>query len=664
MGDRTSSVQESKSDVRARSGHDQPTTTRPDAASTSAAEMVRAELLVAQHWLDTGTTRLEHDRGRNAQRDQETIREVEYHASRHLELVHKTVTDLQTNIGATKLVEQVDRTSRALDLFVTATIEHAPNANKLDRGRLLEMDSGIRNALQLSHTPRRGPHVKASNSNDTYERQAIGPTLDFLTVKAKEFLAELRASSQTNRDSVVLRASQTLSRVDHVAFLIDEYDGKDAKTAFASKIDAFSSTVLAIATWIDKKQDRATMTSFFHSVVSETDSLRQRVGLKPLDQSDFQVRTTRNETNGDEAEKADVLHAQTELHLAIQTARAGVGIGMNRFLEFAKFERLSPPGSIWGELIKGILIAVVGNVIGPGVGALFSRVTKVSEDLAQGSATDIVQSVLGTATQQAADAVAAMHASIRERQLFSEVLVTAYANATEMLERSVNDRIHEASISAGEIGRLLAEVNKTKARMADITFMEASQGYALYKARAGLGTTEGAGKKQVTQIGTEDEYFGTPTHDLPRRIGAPPLPPVPMGRTGGKSGTIGVAKLTVSIDGGRIAMDEFQIHGINGDLARGVLARAMYQPGSLGIPLEIEFDVADVAGMLVAKDWIKTQETPMLVVDELGVVRTSRAWDVFSDVRSAYSRLMLATPQQAWLEIKRSSIPSTIRTVG
>jgi len=624
-------------------------------------DVVRTSLLNAQHWLDKGTAAFK--KGHPPPDRQQLL---------GLALVHayeaQTTLGKGTEIERARVVPQLEQTTQALleldDVAFNYHQEHDPQARPKFESAMNKIRTSLAIqsfTLDLDPAPKLEPHARADKDNDTYEAMALTPVLELVRLDSEAALQQLRASKGGHFERVQQISGSLLQQARHGAKLTELYARNDEAKRFGAEINAASHAVLNLWRWMFGRQNHKAMLDAFLPVMAQVDIIRTSAHFGPI-RDLTPTDAPAGQLIEEKAGERDLAAAQSKFEAVLAHLVTGTEQGAEKFRELGQLHDPPEPGSLWKELAKGILIGVVGNLIGPGVGAVVARLSSMAgkaigegaKSMVAGSATDIAQAWAGTTFDAAATTSRSENDKIRDAMLFKNHLVMSQSAAVMAAKTKNAARINEVSITSADVMAMTVELERHAVGIVDRTYNEACRGFALLLAQRALG----AGSNKVTRIGTGDEYFGVPREtieDLPRigdRIGLPSgLPPK---RIDGKSGAPGVAKLVVGVDrSNQFEVKGVSISGMNQDMASAVVDRAGFHIDRLGLPTEIEFDVS-WAMTTIGPVQIK-RELPKIVVDETGALRASIAWELFTEVPSIVEPF--ATPEKAWATVRKESIP-------
>jgi hypothetical protein len=516
--------------------------------------------------------------------------------------------------------------------------------------QLLERTIQLRTLLGLDPDPLASYSKTgaAKSPKNSAESDVLAPVMELVRLEAEAAYEQLvdidvrKASDKEGpykadeRDSVIAAVTGRLQH--HVVYahsLLDEHPAVDGGVKM--RVAAASAPIQQIWAWIFARENNAKMLSLIDRVMYELDALRATVGLGSLVRDPVSPPAqASSKAAGDEAQAVKGEWKRLDNAIAHQFEAFTAGAG--RFSDYAKLTPPPPKASFWEELAKGILISVIGNVVGPAVGALVKAnartMTELSLGLIAGSTTDSVQALAGKIADDAFVEAASVNDLPRNVALFTKGLVLTQAECVRVAQDQVTKRVQAKSISAAELVAMREDIDKSSAQQVELmTFQRAAHGFALLTAQLGLDV------KGDDKVSAMDGYFGEPMSGGDR-----------FGETryGSKLGTMGVGRLQITLfAGGRFRIEKFALNGMIGDLARAVLAQAGDGIDKIGLPIELEIEPNNSGRDAHA----------FLAIDERGQVRATRGWELMHGTFDG-------TPEKLWQSVRRTSIPTSVVEKG
>ncbi len=647
-------------------------------------ETVRSSLLAAQHWLDAGTSSLKRGHGNDMKESNVVVHKTLLMAGQHLAEAEHVIFGSDTSLNTSKLAAEMDATSRSISAFVQADIAVGPMGDSellADSEwfvRMLERETSLRALFNLPEAVNAGPRVNASASHGLDDGRSVGLVLDL--VRAEAALAYAQLLDHQDRGVVGIRVSMLSKHLEHALFLLHQRSGKDDARKYASHIEAASLEVQHVRRWLAGMQNTGSASAAFEVVVYRMDELRAAAHLKPFEKLDGAVQTE-GEQKQERGEKAGIEAAQGLLTIRLNKAFVGFAAGAQLFTDFAQLVRPTPPSADWLKIARDVMIAMAANLVGPAVGLLVSKLAaSAGTAVTKGTLTYITKtttdSLKKTAMAIADDATATAKSAnqdIRDRELFAQGLILFQASLHADILTSVVDRIRAKEVTETELMAMAAALDVELTGIRDLAYHQAAHGFALLRARQATGVAT-VGTKQVSAIGSAEEYFGAQKDNLDVSInevsGVLGVPRVPAPRAGGKVGGVGIAKLTIYIDAhGGHHMQKFDVHGMNDDMRNAILENANFRLPQLALPLEVALEnpwnvTTNAGGLGSPWSWART-ETPMMIIDETGALRASIAWDVLARQSALSPNIAksFATPEQAWSVIRKTELPRSLAVI-
>ncbi len=591
--------------------------------------VARSALLTAQHWFDKGVASLAGTKPI----EWETVAEMAFPS---LDQALTVIGDWDEARG--KIAAQLDATRRAMDLYFNRMTPRVPprevGSYKRVVDKLRSTEVTLRAALDLPMLPAQEVHKPASKHDDVYEAQSLGATLDLIAFEARTTLERARSSNDATvyRPLVLGAVPELQNQLAHALSLSDAYGGTDKAHAFAARIQIASIPITGLRNFITTRLNDKALSDQFAVVEARANRLRAAHKLEPLGGP--------HERAIEKQEHQSVDAALLRLDAGLDELQGKIELGANRFYELAKLEDPQAPGSLWTELAEGLIVALIGNVVGAGIGRVMKglslgMISDEAQDLISGSASDTLQSWSGAVNTAKTTARAEENERIRDALFFRESLLESRQAVALGVKTAIAKRIEEGTIATVEINAIATELLRQAVTAKERTYQDAARKFALFLARRGLGGTEQRRGKEVSKIGTAHEYF----------IGDS------LSRAGKRDGTEGIARISVELDRSGPTVDRFQLLGMNSDMANAVLGGASRRINKLGLPTEIE----------IAPTWSRLKW--IIVVDEAGELRTSTPWNEFRTDVPALGPIVAAygTPAKAWDRLREVLIPSTVK---
>jgi hypothetical protein len=458
-----------------------------------------------------------------------------------------------------------------------------------------------------------------------------------------------------DRTKVIEGAAPVIgSELDSLHLLLAQNGASEPPEALRPLIEQATTPILKIRRWLDGRQGTATVIALFRrDVIDRLDAIRALLGLPATGAMDSPA-LPQQETEEEGRELRDMQALASAFHMKLIGVLGSIKEGTERFEAFAALKRPPPPTPWWASLAKATLIAVIGNLAGPLGGLIGKKIAgelgaKGAKEIGNWMAGVVTDAVEGFASDIASGALSAAETgneTTRDRRFFVEGFLATQHHLTEAAWLAIDERVKEKTISGDVLESIIRGMNDVKfVDLANLIYGEAARGFALLTAREGLGIRDDAGHRGETDM---REYEG---HDEVQDLGPVRFPM----RVRDKRGTSGVGRLSAAViddgDGASIAIDRFQINGMNDDMAIAVMGRAGHQLAKLGIPLEIHVALPSVPL------WSAT-----LLIDEHGALQDALDWDVMNDdssTRSANSAFY-STPARLWDAMK--NIPLSEKT--
>ena len=550
------------------------------------------------------------------------------------------------------LQPQMEATTRAVQEVVRMHGDRPPVTQLKDQAVKLRMLLRLDPDLTTSYAT---GEIEKSNKGRHDETEVAGPLVELVRIEAQagyEQLVEIdlrKADGQPDERGAIVAA--ITGKLQHHVVYAHALLGEQPAVArtLAPKIAAASAPIQQIRAWIFSRQDNAKLLQLFDRVLHEVDALRATAGLGSLAKEPIPA-LARASVEGAHKEHDAVTEAQQKLVAAIKAKFTAFQMGADRLKTTAKMDPPSPKPSFWEELAKGILISVIGNVIGPAVGALVRasarEMTEASLGFVAGATTDSVQAIASKIADGAFARAVSANDRVRNIQLFYEGLVLTQAECVRAAEVSITSRVSAKTISAAELVAMREDIAKANLyQVADMTFEHAAHGFVLLTAQQRLGLQN----REGDQVSAMEGYFGKPMGGS--RFGESMI--------GGKTGTEGVGRLRVAVfDNGDLAgyrIEKFALNGMVDDLAEAVLVHAGYRMDKLGIPIEIEIE-PPTSGR---------EARAFLAIDERGELRGSKNWSALQQAHArARNADFYASPEKMWQSLRHDPLPKSIVEKG
>ncbi len=581
-------------------------------------------------------------------------------------------------------VERMDEMRRAMDIYIelaTSRVEVSDaGAFRKVVEHLREQDYIIREMSRLPARPGRQKHVTAMKSDDAYEAQALVACLTSIEVLSNLTHDGIGSMKEGTYAPAIEISSQALEQeLAYAVSLLSAYEGSDKARAFAPRIKSVGIALARLQRFIEGRQNNKAMRSQFAGAQKNANKLMVATGLQPIESIEL---GSSNEVEASEgAELTHITTARSELTSALTTLNTRIHVAADQFYELSKLVDPIDDSSLWSDLVKGLLIALIANVVGPNVGGLITRLagtktTKLLEvteklvkhplnfqrtvkqtilkggevsnrvgegaqNLIANTTTDASQAWAGTLTAAEAETKSEKTAQNKAALFFKKSLILAADESRGKIESDVSRRQDDRDISAAEIKAMAAGIEKDAADAFTRTLNGAARDFALMLAQLSLGADAKPNAKpkdkQVTKIGNDYQHG-------------------PGWTDGTRLKAEGIARIKIHVTHAGFSVDHYELVGLNKELTKLVYDGAAGRIGHLGVPTEIEFS-SDRSGH---KD--------LLVVDELKKIRYVTPWNLFRapNISELGFASAFATPEKAWQRLQGEVIPNTftVRTNG
>ena len=586
---------------------------------TSQAAVMRGALVTAQHWLEHGGA---------SGSWLNVAKHVETHVAEAVSLIGRSSAFLE-------VAGQLDETYRAMDAYILRTAPQLRGSEadsfRAEFKAIRSVTENMRRALKMQHHPSTRGRRPASNTNDAYEGAALEATLDLIALEATAAVGH----AETNQ-TLALNAVATLLRdLSYAGSLLDVYGGTDKAKRFTAKAGSAGLALAKLQRVVNDKQDNKSLREAFKPVEAKSNELMGAIKLPLI--ADIELKTS-NKRDGEKDEAtAEITAARSTLRSAFTTLNTRIGEGAFIFYELATKEDEPDPSALWSEMVKGLLISLIANVIGPGVGALASKLGIVAAekavDLVANTATDTLQAWADSV--QAAESEAKTDSDKNKAALYFKRSVVLGADKTRsLIETDFDDRITDRSVSASEIRHAATLITNAAKGAATRTLHHSARDFALMLAQRSLGADAKPGakrtEKQTTRIGSDYQYG-------------------PGWEDGKRTGAEGIARLRIRVRDSGNSVDHYELVGLNKDMAKAVFDGAQGRIGKLGVPTEIELS-SDQSG-----------HKELVVVDEGANIRFSTGWQLFRQESMRKHARTFGSPDKAWEELRHYIIPDTFK---
>lgn len=596
----------------------EPKASRFDSAQAS---VVRSALETAQNWFE-----------RNA-----PWRIVANHVSLHFQ---EAVSLISRSKPSLESAGQLDATYRAMDAYI---LRVAPQlqGDEADTFRhefkaIRSVADNLRRVLGMPKLPSKKSGRSASKSNDTYEAAALEATLDLVLLEATMTTNKVSAASESQYIPAIINAASRLHRdLNYAVEMLNAYGGADRARRFGKQAGAVGLALAQLQRFINDRQNRKQMVDAFGAVESKADELMEGVKLPAI--SSIELKTSNKRDDLKEGASIELTTARSALGSSFSSLQTKVAEGAFLFYELAVKQDEPDEASLWTDLVKGLLIALVGNALGPGVGTLATRAGLVAAEGAginfvANAATDAIQAWAGPIIDAAKGQTKNDADKKKAALYFKTSVVLASDEVRRRIEKDFDRRISDHSINAQEIRDAESKVSNEVPGAEIRTFHHAARDFALMLAQQSLGVDESPGQptsKKTTRIGKDYEHH--------------------RGWTDGqKSRAEGIARLSVTVGADGYSIERYELVGLNKEMAKAVLDGAQGKLGSLGLPTEISITT-------------KGHGYPeMLVVDEKTTIRYSTSWNLF---RQSPASARFDSPDKAWKELRNAVIPSDLVSI-
>ncbi len=627
--------------------------------------VVRTALQTAQHWLDRG----------KATRWDVVAAHVALHVQEAVSLIGQS--------GAWRqLAGQLDETCRALDLYIV-TVGSTLQGSELDKfghefRPLRATTNNMRRVLGLSEQPKKTQHKRASQRDDVYEAQALDAVLDLIAHEAGQAFRQAHDSRDPRRyQAIILSTIPSLQRrLSYAVSVMGAYAGSDKHSRFARGIQPAAKALAELQRFINGRQNNKEMLTQFALVEGSANQLLAAVQLSPL--SSIKVETSNAQDDSKEEEKLAVTTARNRLDRVLHDLQTKINLGAQNFFDYSQLVDPPKPGSMWPELVKGLLISLITNVIGTGAGNLINRFAAqaaaltgkfghvsdrskktVNGDTSKGSAVDTLQAWTGSVDDAMNEAASDKNEQTRDAILFRQAVILAAARTHKLLMGTVDTRIEKKEIAADEITNETGRIELEAKDAAERTLQLSAKGFATLMAQRTLGAIDAPDKPpskddkdqqpplrklkpdekpKLTKIpGAHDYFFGSEA----------------IAKGGKRDDVKGIARIKVDLSSTGFEAKELQLVGLNSDIAKSVVAGSE-RLGKLEVPAEIEVTLKGRSG-----NWF-------LLVDESGTLHSYTSWESFRASIPADEALVepFRTPQQTWAKLQTLSLRNVTVTGG
>ncbi len=587
---------------------------------TSQAAVMRGALVTAQHWLEHGGA---------SGSWLNVAKHVEMHVAEAVSVIGRSSAFLE-------VAGQLDDTYRAMDAYILRTAPQLRGSEadsfRTEFKAIRSVTENMRRTLKLQHHPSTRGRRPASNTNDAYEGTAIEATLDLIALEATA-----ASGHAAQNQPLALNAVAALQReLAYAVSLVDSYAGKDKEKRFAAKAGAAGLALARLQRGINDSQNNKPMREAFATVEAKADELMGAIKLPVI--ANIELKTSNKRDLAKDTGLEEITAARSGLTNAFTSFSTGIQEGTFLFYELAKKQDEPDAPALWSEMVKGLLISLIGNAIGPGVGALATKLGLVAAgaaaDYIANAATDTVQSWAGPIIDTA-KAESKTDTDIHKAALyFRKSVVLGADGARARIVAGFDKRIEEHSISAGEIREATGLIVEATKGLATRTLHHSARDFALMLAQRSLGADKKPDAKPLdkgtTRIGS-DWQFGEGWTD------------------GKRNAAEGIARIKIRLGDAKPSVDHYELVGLNKDMAKAVFDGAQGKVGELGVPTEIELS-SDRSG-----------HKELLVVDEHAKVRFSSPWQLFREESMRGRAPKFASPEQAWAEITNFVIPDTFK---
>jgi hypothetical protein len=592
---------------------------------TSQMAVGRAALVTAQNWFERGVT-------------PSSWRVTADHCALHLQeaasLIHRSKT-------SSELAGQLDNTYRAMDAYILRTAPHLhgdeAEAFRHELKAIRSVADNLRLVLGMPKLPSKRSGNAASGSNDHYEADALDATLDLVLLETTTTLSKIKTSGEDHYVPEVVKTAASLRRnMNYAVDVLDAYGGADKTRRFGMKARAVGLALAQLQRFIDERQNRKQMLDAFAPVESKADELMHRLKLSAI--SKIEQTTTNDRDLAKDAGVEDIASARRALTSAFTTLQTNVSEGAFLFYALATKQDEPDEAALWTDMVKGLLIALVGNAMGLGVGRIAVKLgLMAAEGAAHGftsnAATDAIQAWAGPMIDAAKGEAKSSADKNKAALYFKTSVVKAADGVRQRIEQGFDQRINERSVNGKEIQAAADSVANDAIGADTRTFHHASRDFALMLAQQSLGVDESSSKdpeaKRTTRIGKDYEFDG-------------------RGWTGGKQGQAeGIVRIGVTIGADGYSVDRYELVGLNKEMAKAVFEGAQGKIGRLGLPTEI---------MITTK---QSGYPEMLVVDENQALRFSTSWNLLRQPPFPAAR-RFASAESAWKELRNAHIPNAL----
>jgi hypothetical protein len=529
--------------------------------------------------------------------------------------------------------------------------------------------------FDLPFDPAAGTHHTATKSDDTYNARALTATLEMVALEAQSTLERVRATTDPDEyQPLVMAAIGSLEQqTSYAAANFEAYRGKDKQQLFMQTIQRATKPIDGLLRFVEARQNNRAMLERFAGVKATTNKLRTAVKLGRIEE--IEGGKTGKEDASASNELTRMSTARGALTSALTTLTTRIEAAADQFYELAKLEDPPDEDALWTELVKGLVISLLGNVVGAKAGELLTRLagthtTKVldvtetlvpnplnakytvkktvlgkggdainnvgdkGQGLMSGSTTDLSQSWAGTLAQAETATKADKLAKNKAALFFKKSLVLGADNTRSKIEQDINKRQNARDISASEIEGMAAGIARDAANAFSNTLTSAARDFSLMFAQQSLGADASPkakpGDKKTTRIG-RDYQFGEGWTD------------------GARTTAEGIARIRIHLTHRGPSIDRYELVGMNQHLTKLVHNGARGRIGSLGVPTEIE----------LSSD--RSNHKEMLVVDENKAIRFKTGWNLFRVPEVLAIASGLATPEKAWTTLQDYTIPDTFK---
>lgn len=436
---------------------------------------------------------------------------------------------------------------------------------------------------------------------------------------AETAFAQLVAAP-ADRETIIGGLSASFADLVTASELLMATDGSDAAPGILARVGALSESIAKISHWVDGRPANASLVEKVLPVIRQVNRVRKQLGLGllgALPTPALPLKVTEDAEHENAAYDANFLDLLGKLDKKFDALAVGAD-------EFAARVKLTdkPEGTpLWAEIVKSLLIAVVGNLLGP-VGKIVVGLGEHAGQMVEAITSDWAQAA---AAEIASEAVASTETDERRDQaVFVTGLKLGQMEVKDRVRTALIERKRRGTLPAAELTKTIGELERdTVKSLAHQAYLEAAHAYAKLNAHRSLGVETDL--PSGTTVSAMDFYFGQAADEQGRQLRAD------------QTGARGVAELCVELElpeDGVCDMEirSFNIHGLNQDMAAAALERAGSRIECVDLPMEIRFEGP---GSGEAR----------MVVDEIGRVRDSAGWDLIERYLPLLRGRQLRNPQ-------------------